>query len=98
MSYKLTEQADTDIANLIRWGAKGFGLPTAERYAEGLNRVLGLLGEQPRMARLRHEFRPPFRAHPYQSHMIFFRESGDGILVFRVLHGSADWHRLLDGL
>ncbi|MBP2506242.1 toxin ParE1/3/4 [Methylobacterium radiotolerans] len=67
----------------------------AERYQDGLFTAFTLLATHPQMARLREEFTPPVRLHPYQAHMIVHVEDGPGILIVRVLHGRQDWESAL---
>jgi len=45
-----------------------------------------LLSEQPEIARLRDEFSPPVRIHPYGSHVIVYETVKTGIAIIRVLH------------
>lgn len=95
MIYRTTVQADLDIADLFSEGAQRFGLEQAERYENGLFETLRLLASNPMMARLRHEFRPPVRIHPYRSHIIVYAEHDAGVLILRILHGRQDWEVLL---
>ncbi|GJE15155.1 hypothetical protein FOHLNKBM_6233 [Methylobacterium longum] len=62
---------------------------------DGLFAAFALLASQPRLARLRDEFTPPVRLHPYQAHMIVYVEEGPGVLIVRVLHGRQDWESAL---
>lgn len=45
------------------------------------------------MARVRGEFEPPVRIHPWKAHVIVYVIEGDDILVVRVRHGREDWAR-----
>jgi toxin ParE1/3/4 len=95
MTYRTTIEADEDIAGAYVAGALQFGVDQAERYQDGLFAAFALLASQPRLARLRDEFTPPVRLHPYQAHMIVFVEEGAGVLIVRVLHGRQDWENAL---
>ena len=44
----------------------------------------------PRMGRFRDELRKGLRSFPSGDHMIFYRETANGIKIVRVLHGSQD--------
>lgn len=95
MSYRTTRQADEDIIAVFVQGATQFGLAQAEQYHNEMAGIFALLAENPQMARLRHEFSPPVRIHPFQAHVIVYIEQDDNILIVRVLHGRQDWERQL---
>lgn len=95
MTYRTTVGADEDIAAVYVAGALRYGVEQAERYQDGLFTAFTLLATHPQMARLREEFTPPVRLHPYQAHMIVYIEDGPGILIVRVLHGRQDWESAL---
>lgn len=95
MAFRTTRKADQDIIDIYLRGCREYGQPQAERYHAGLAQTLDLIGDNPRMARERTEFKPPVRMHPYQSHMIVYLLNDSGTLVVRVLHGRQDWERHL---
>lgn len=91
MSYRLSQKADADIRNLYVFGVQTFGVDHAERYFSGLFEAFEFLANFPLAARLRPELRGETRAHPYQSHLIFYRHDGADIFVQRVRHSKEDW-------
>ena len=95
MTFRTTRRADQDIIDLYVYGASQFGSPQAERYHAGLLALFDLLASNPFIARLRTEFSPPVRLHPYRAHLIVYVEDGQGILIVRVLHGRQDWEQVL---
>ena len=95
MTYRTTQQADLDIADLYVAGALRFGVGQAEGYQDGLFDTLHLLAANPLMARLRREFQRPVRLHRYKAHVVVYTADDAGILVIRVLHGRQDWKRHL---
>ena len=90
MKYRTTEQADEDIVGIYLHGERIFGAAQAERYQDGLFRAFALLGTNPELARLREDFVPPVRLHPYGAHVIVYT-ADDDVLIVRVLHGRQDW-------
>ncbi|MGY2047575.1 type II toxin-antitoxin system RelE/ParE family toxin [Methylobacterium sp. JK268] len=95
MTVRRTKRADLDIEIMYLEGVQLFGIEQAERYQDGLFRTFQIIAANPFIARLRQEFRPPVRIHPYGSHMIIYIEDAAGILVVRVLHGRQAWDKLL---
>ncbi len=95
MTYRTTEAADRDIADLYSDGEARFGTRQAERYQDGLFDLFDLLADNPRLARERPEFTPPIRLHPYGAHLVVYVLDDAGILIVRVLPGRADRERWL---
>lgn len=95
MTVRTTEAADRDVAGLYADGEERFGTRQAERYQEGLFDLFDLDGDNPRIARERHEFTPPIRVHPYGAHLVVYTLDDAGVLIVRVLPGRADWERWL---
>lgn len=73
MTYRLSRKAEDDIRNIYVFGARTFGVDQAERYFAGLFETFDFLAQFPLAARLRTELSHETRAHPFQSHLIFYR-------------------------
>ena len=82
--------AEQDIADIWIYGAEKWGVDQAERYFDGVVNLFDFLNEQPEIARLRDEFSPPVRIHPYGSHIIVYETVETGIAIIRVLHNRRD--------
>ena len=95
MSFRLTPAADDDVLAIYAHSKSTFGVRQAERYYRELIACFGLLADQPRMARERLEFEPPFRAHHHASHVIAYIEAGPDILILRVFHAHQDGPKLI---
>lgn len=91
MGYKLSGKAAGDLENLYVFGVDTFGIDRAERYVAGLLETLAFLSDNPRAPRVRPSLGASTRSHPYRSHLIFYREIGDDILIQRIRHGREDW-------
>ncbi|EGF91097.1 plasmid stabilization system family protein [Asticcacaulis biprosthecium C19] len=91
MSYRFTEEAESDLINIYLTGSERFGRRQAEAYLDGLHMTVGFLGQNPRAARQRVELQPPLHVHPYRSHLIFYQIEEEGIVVVRVRHGHENW-------
>lgn len=58
----------------------------------GLDRILKLIADNPRMARERHEITPPVRVHPYRAHvLIYYLNEQERPIILAVKHGSEPW-------
>jgi len=87
--------AAQDIADIWVDGADRWGVDQADRYFDGVVKLFNLLNEQPDIARLRDEFSPPVRIHPYGSHVVVYDTVETGIAVVRVLHNRRNTMLLL---
>lgn len=84
--WALRPAAEADLSQIWRDGADRWGVEQADRYADGLFAVFGLLAEFPGMARERPEISPPVRLHPSGAHLVIYRQDGQGIEIIRILH------------
>lgn len=92
MSVTFSTVADDDLQRVYIGGVESFGVAQAERYVAGLRDACRLIGDFPRLARLRTEIAPPIRAHPYRSHVIVYDIAEDEhVLIQRIRHGREDW-------
>ena len=96
MHVRYTLQADDDLLKCYVDGALEFGMAQAERYEQDLRRVIGLLADNPKIARERPEFGlppPPVRIHHHGSHYIAYRLYDDHILIGRILPDRMELER-----
>lgn len=87
--------AEQDIADIWVDGADRWGVEQADRYFDAMVNLFDLLSEQPEIARLREEFSPPVRIHPYGSHVVVYETVKTGIAIIRVLHNRRNILSLL---
>ena len=78
--------AEQDIADIWIFGAERWSADQADNNFDAMVNLFDLLSEQPEIARLRDEFSPPVRIHPYGSHVIVYETVDTGIAIIRVLH------------
>ncbi len=88
--YELSEAAAKDIEDILDRSVVDFGPLQTERYYDSLKRCLELLGENPGMGGAAEDIRSGYRRFAHQSHVIFYRTYGRGILVVRILHERMD--------
>lgn len=91
MTYRLSQKAEDDIRSIYLFGVEAFGVNHAERYFAGLFEAFDFLAQFPFAAPLRTELRHQTRAHPFQSHLIFYRLDGEDVFIQRIRHSSEDW-------
>ena len=89
--YLFKPRAEQDLEDIYDYTVGEFGEAQADRYIRNLFEAFQRLADTPGIARQRDEVRPGLRSYPVQGHIVFFRESGDGALIVRVLHQSMDY-------
>lgn len=88
--YRLSVEAEADLAGIYEYSVLTFGLKKAQEYLFGMNSAFTLLGENRRLGRDCSYIYPHSRRHEYARHVIYYRLEGSDILVLRVLHASQD--------
>ena len=88
--YELSLAAAEDIETIFVESIAIFGIQQTEIYVEDLQNCLLLLGEHPGMGQIGDDIRIGYRAFPHQSHVIYYQENADQIIVVRVLHKHMD--------
>ena len=78
--------AEADLMEIDLYSEGTWGTVQADRYVDGIFSFCELLAETPGMGRRWRTDQPSARRMEYGSHVIFYRQVPDGILVFRILH------------
>ncbi|MFV0277640.1 MAG: type II toxin-antitoxin system RelE/ParE family toxin [Parahaliea sp.] len=91
-----TESAEADLVGIIQTTIETtietWGTDQATRYIDGLERVTGHLLEHPALGAIREDLVDRPRAFPYQSHVLYYRDEPERLVVLRVLHKRMDAH------
>jgi toxin ParE1/3/4 len=103
---RLTDQAERDLQDIVRWTAENFGVRQAQDYGRTLALALEVLGTGPDEpgSRAREDLAPGIRTlHAGRRgrkarHFVVFGVGTDGTVdVLRVLHDSVDLARHIPG-
>lgn len=86
-----SRKAKADLDDIWDYTRQRWSRDQANAYLAGLRSAVDLLAEQPHIARLRQEFSPAVRVHPYRSHLVIFEADEAEVRVIRVMHGRSDW-------
>lgn len=88
--FRLSRDAFQDVKAIYLYSVRNFGQERADQYAAELENCLSLLASNPHMGRDFGQVRAKLRRHEHQSHVIYYRQGGDGILVLRILGSAQD--------
>jgi toxin ParE1/3/4 len=94
-SYTLSREADADIESIAEASLRQWGLARAEKYILGMHETFQTLVEFPDLGRDAGHIRPGYRKIETASHSVFYRKTGDSVLIVRILHQSMDFGRHL---
>lgn len=94
-SYVLSRKAASDVEAIAEFSLQRWGLARAERYILGLHETFRTLAEFPELGRDASEIRARYRRIDTASHSVFYRKTGDGVLIVRILHQHMDFGRHL---
>jgi toxin ParE1/3/4 len=89
-SYRISKRADTDILQIVIYTTEHFGTRQAQRCHAGLERTFQVLARNPGRGRSTPEVGSNLWRCNYESHIVFYRPSTDGVLIVRVLHQAMD--------
>jgi toxin ParE1/3/4 len=87
-NYRLSPQARNQIRDIGRFTKRRFGAYQAKAYHAGLERTFGLLADFPKMGVAADELLIGARRFRFQSHVIFYTEDGDDILIRALFHAA----------
>ena len=94
--YELSDVAAKDIEQNLDRSVVDFGLLQTELYYHSLKNCLDLLGENPNLGSIADDIRPGYRRFVHESHVIFYQDTGRGILIVRILHKRMDINKHID--
>ena len=93
--FALARAAVGDLESIADYTAERWGARQAAAYLEALEIRLRDLAERPASGRARDALAPGLRSFPFESHVIFYQQTEDGIVVARILHQRQDPERHL---
>ncbi|MBM3563846.1 MAG: type II toxin-antitoxin system RelE/ParE family toxin [Alphaproteobacteria bacterium] len=84
--FRLSRRARADLLAIYAFTEENFGFYQAEAYFSGLERTFGLLADFPAIGVSREEILPRLRQFRFQSHLIFYCDEGDHVLIRALVH------------
>ena len=88
--FELTAAAKRDLSNIADYTIETHGIKQARKYRDGLFATFDTLAHFPQMGRDYNRLKTGYRRHQYESHVIYYRSSADGVRIMRILHKSQD--------
>ena len=91
--FVLTPRAQTDLDEIWDYTVDRWGFDQAETHTRRLWKDIAAVADHPSRGRECPEVRRGYRMYPSGSHVLFYRETSDGIDVVRILHEHMDYNR-----
>jgi toxin ParE1/3/4 len=95
-SFRLTERAKADLRSIGRYTQVTWGREQRNNYLARLDACFHLLAHGPHRGRACDDIRPGDRKYHIGRHLIFYRESPEGVEIIRILHDRMDIEAHLD--
>jgi toxin ParE1/3/4 len=88
--FRLTELAKQDLRSIGRYTQLTWGREQRNLYLTKLDACFQLLAQEPTRGKSCDDVRPGYRKYHVGRHLIFYRQSTEGVEIVRVLHDRMD--------
>jgi toxin ParE1/3/4 len=95
-AFRLTEQAKQDLRSIGRYTQVKWGREQRNRYLKNLDASFHLLAQEPQRGKACDDIRLGYRKYHVARHLIFYRQSTEGLEIIRILHDRMDVEAYLD--
>jgi len=93
--FILSPRAQADLDEIWDYTVKHWGVEQAEFYVRQIQTAIEAVAAEPRRGRPCDVIRAGYKKYYAGSHVLFFRLTGNGIDVIRILHRNMDFERHL---
>jgi toxin ParE1/3/4 len=85
-AYQLTSDAQSDLIEIRRYTLANWGIQQSQKYLSEMRQTMQLLAESPTLGKPRPDVVSGAFSFPYVSHLIYYLQHREQIIVFGVLH------------
>jgi len=85
-SYRLTPDARSDLIGIRQFTLEQWGVAQSNKYLSELRSTLHLIAENPSLGKPRPDVGANVSSFPHASHVIYYIEHEQQLVVFGVLH------------
>jgi toxin ParE1/3/4 len=96
MMFRLTELAKQDLRSIGRYTQVTWGKEQRNFYLAKIDAVFHLLAQEPQRGKACDDIRLGYRKYHTGRHLIFYRQSPEGLEIVRVLHDRMDIEAYFD--
>lgn len=95
LALRLTPRAESDLVGVWVYSCETWGVEQADNYLDLLELGMKQLVQHPALGTVYSHVLPGYRRLHVEYHDVFYKVSGEEVLVVRVLHESMDAPRWL---
>ena len=88
--YKLTPEAKADLEEIAFTSERQFGQAQRLKYIRGLQEKVQQLAARPNIGRNQDKYFEGLKSGHYLSHILYYVEQSEGIVIVRILHKRMD--------
>lgn len=85
MRHRLTQRAESDLADIYRYTVRNFGARQAETYLRELDAVFALIADHPEIGRV---YAGRTRHFVHGKHFILYRVLDEIVVIGRIFHSA----------
>lgn len=88
--YHLSQRATSDLDAIAKYTIERFGIEQARSYRDSLKKSFEQLAGNPELGRRAEQLASGLLRFEHRSHVIFYLNRPDGLLIVRILHSGMD--------
>ncbi|GGQ04428.1 type II toxin-antitoxin system RelE/ParE family toxin [Shewanella litoralis] len=88
--FELSGKAKSDLIKIAKYTQLTWGTTQRNEYLKQLDHSFHQLSQEPMLGMNCDYIREGYRKRPQGSHMIYYKENNNNILIVRILHKSMD--------
>jgi toxin ParE1/3/4 len=92
-TVEFADEARADIRSINSYTIRNWGTRQARAYVAGLRNFCAELARMPAAGTDASWLAPGLRRFPYESHVIYYRQTPDGIVIIALIHKNQDPER-----
>lgn len=85
-TYRLSSEAQSDLIKIRQFTLERWGSEQSEKYLRELRTTLQLIAEKPSIGKNREDVGPKAMSFPYVSHVIYYFNTSEQVVIFGLLH------------
>lgn len=86
----LTDQAESDLRDILNFTARTWGREQRSAYRRLMRDATTTLASSPSLGRARDDLFAGLRSFPVRSHILYYLEADDRLVIIRILHTRQD--------
>lgn len=86
----LADRAKSDLRDILNFTERRWGREQRSAYRRSIRDATSTLASSPSLGRPRDDLLPGMRSYPAGSHLLYYQDADDDLVVVRILHSRQD--------